>query len=61
MADVKTTPCPACGEVALRIETRLEARPIGSFSLAGAQLKSSAKEVPWLVCGACGVEAKGHQ
>ena len=54
------TPCPACGAVALRVEQRLEAKPIGTWSLAGSQMKVFAGYWPWLVCGACGVEARGE-
>jgi len=53
------TPCPACGQMALRIERRLRAMPIGTFSLSGEQMKVSAIEVPWLVCGSCGAAAEG--
>jgi uncharacterized paraquat-inducible protein A len=56
---VKDTACPRCGVKALRIEMRLTAKRIGSFSLAGAQMKVVATEVPWLVCGVCGIEAEG--
>ncbi len=58
---VEETPCPACGALALRIESRLAIRQIGTFSLAGQQMKFSADQVPWLVCGSCGVEAEGHR
>lgn len=60
LTDVANTPCPSCGEKTLRIEARLAAKPIGDFSLAGAQMKVSAVEVPWLVCDNCGVEVEGH-
>jgi len=58
MATVEETPCPGCGALALRIEERLEAKPLGTFSLAGQQLKASAWLWPWLVCGACGIQAR---
>jgi len=52
--------CKYCGpEFPLRIERRLEARPIGSFSLAGAQMKLSAREWPYAVCDGCGRESRG--
>lgn len=54
-------PCPNCGADELRIEMRLRAKPIGTFSIAGASPKVVATEVPWLVCGGCGVEAEGHR
>jgi hypothetical protein len=47
--------CPGCGEVgSLGVELRLVAKPIGSFSLAGAQMKVSAREGPHLVCTTVG-------
>lgn len=59
--EVEQTPCPACGQQALRIEWRLTARPVGDYSLAGAQMKFSAREVPWVVCDGCGVAAQGKR
>ena len=56
--DVAETPCPGCGQKALRIEWRLKAT---SFSLSGQSMKVSTSEVPWLVCGNCGIEAEGKQ
>jgi hypothetical protein len=56
-----TTPCPGCGERQLAIEMRITAKPIGSFSIGGSQPKVVAREVPWLVCAACGIEAEGKQ
>ena len=58
-ATPEDTSCPACGVKALRIEWRMTAHPVGTFSLAGAQTKFAASEKPWLVCGNCGVEAEG--
>ena len=47
--------CPGCGkDGSLGVELRLVAQPIGSFSLAGAQMKVSAREVPHLVCTTVG-------
>lgn len=43
----------------LWFEWRLQAKPIGSFSLAGAQMKVSANREPWIVCPPCGAEAQG--
>ncbi|KQP62931.1 hypothetical protein [Nocardioides sp. Leaf285] len=59
--------CPQCGNVGFRIEERLTARPIGDYSLAGAQMKFSAVAVPHIVCGlaldgpGCGVSAPGRR
>lgn len=62
LADI---PCPACGATALRIEwrTRVVASPIGTFALAGQQVKAPAKTEPWpwVRCGACGIEAEGSR
>ena len=54
-------PCPDCGTVgSVRLDTRMRFRalPIGTWSLAGQQLKTSAVEerVPVLVCTVCGFE-----
>lgn len=57
-------PCPDCGELSLRVVGRdgLLAKPLGSFSLAGAQPKVSAHEVrwPWAKCSTpgCSFEKK---
>lgn len=63
---LETSPCPQCGEVGkLRIEYRdkLVAKPLGSFSLAGAQMKVSARRVqaPFLCCDACGLALEGKK
>jgi len=55
--DETVTPCPACGHEFLAIENRLVTKPIGTFSLAGAQTKFSAYEWPYIVCDACGINA----
>lgn len=53
-------PCPACGESGgLTIGRGLQARPLGSWSLAGAMLKTSAREVAVLACGGCGMRLTG--
>lgn len=51
------TPCPRCGELSLKIEWKLHAKPLGSFSVAGQQMKLVCQEWPYLVCKSCGVEA----
>lgn len=48
--------CPECGHGGMDLEWRLQARPIGSFSLAGAQMKFSAREVPVITCPDCGLQ-----
>lgn len=56
-------PCRECGAEKLRIEfrTRLTAKPIGSFSISGYQMKVAAlgQEWPWMVCDNCGEECEG--
>ncbi|MFZ2238016.1 MAG: hypothetical protein WAV90_00575 [Gordonia amarae] len=64
MPDTDGLWCRHCGpEHPLRIEWRDEivARPLGSFSLAGAQMKFSAtkRQWPWAICDNCGHESKG--
>lgn len=56
--------CKHCGsDFPLRIEYReeLQAKPIGTFSLSGQQVKFSAvkREWPWAVCDHCKREARG--
>ncbi|MDM2386875.1 hypothetical protein [Mycobacteroides abscessus] len=52
--------CKYCGSDApLRIEERLEAKPLGTFSLAGAQMKFSGRMWPYAVCDRCGRECRG--
>lgn len=53
--------CPECHtKGALRVFSRLQAKPIGEFSLAGAQTKFSATEVPVLGCRVCTYEVVGR-
>lgn len=56
-------PCRDCGTPALRVEWRskLAAKPVGTFSLAGVQAKLAAEETPWpwAVCDNCGAESEG--
>lgn len=53
--------CPACGHEGMKVKWKLVAKPVGTFSLAGRQMKFSACEAPVLYCpnGECGVEATG--
>lgn len=53
--------CPRCGVAGqLTIDVHWKARPIGSQSLAGMQLKTTATPTAELSCGACGWSANGH-
>lgn len=55
--------CVYCGVADLRVELRprITARPLGTWSLAGAQLKTSAVQTMWPhgVCGNCGHVSEG--
>lgn len=51
--------CVYCKGFGIRIETRLEAKPIGTYSIAGAQDKVVAQEWPYAVCLSCGHESRG--
>ncbi|GHG59147.1 hypothetical protein GCM10012320_33120 [Sinomonas cellulolyticus] len=53
-------PCRYCGAWSIFVELRLEARPVGSFSLAGAMPKASASTWPYAVCDACGHGSRGE-
>lgn len=53
-------PCNKCDiSGGLRIVHRFEALPIGGFSLAGQQMKVSARPWPYMVCDNCGAECRG--
>lgn len=60
LAGPMDVPCPHCGQQTLRIEHRLEAKPLGTHSLSGSQMKVSAMSWPYLVCDNCKVEARGR-
>lgn len=54
--------CKYCGGVAKIVwRKKLFTKPFGTFSIAGAQLKTIASEVdwPWAVCTKCGHESEG--
>lgn len=61
MDEILSTPCPACGQLYLILETRWDTSDIGTFSLAGMQMKLPAVVEIWIRCLNCGVEAKGHR
>jgi hypothetical protein len=57
---IDETPCPDCGAVGnLHIDIRLVAKPPGTFSLAGNQMKVSASQLPVLECP-CGFSLVGE-
>lgn len=51
--------CKICGSTDLEIQFRLEALPIGRYSLSGVQMKFSAREHPYMVCNGCKKESRG--
>ena len=53
-------PCRHCGSWNTWIEWRVEAKPLGSHSLSGTQLKVSATTWPYAVCDGCGHESRGE-
>lgn len=58
-AQYKDVPCKHCASKSLRVELRLEAKPLGTWSLSGAQMKTVASEWPWMVCDNCHRESRG--
>lgn len=60
MPTVEESRCPSCGEPGtLSLGSALVAKPIGTFSLAGAGMKVSAVLRPTLSCSACGLHRTG--
>jgi hypothetical protein len=60
VATVEESPCPRCGASGtLSIRERLQAKPPGTHSLAGGQMKVSARSVPVLGCSDCGLSVDG--
>lgn len=54
---LESVPCPSCARVgSLGLADRLVARPLGTWSLAGRQMKASAVWEVHIVCGADGCE-----
>lgn len=62
MSTIDNAPCPACSTPpgSLSLTETLEARPLGTWSLAGAQLKTSARSAPVLNCSVCGLRVVGE-
>lgn len=60
---VEETLCPQCGAGpgTLSITIKLVLKPLGTFSLAGAQMKASAYEAPILECSECDLSLEGHR
>jgi len=57
--------CDTTGAIRVELRPTLVSKPLGSFALAGAGMKTSAAETawPWAVCrtdlGGCGHESRG--
>ncbi len=62
MTDTITkTACPKCTKVGgLHINIQLVSKPLGTFSLAGAQVKTSAYQAPVLECQHCDLHVAGR-
>lgn len=53
--------CPKCGgEDTVEVRRGFVAKPLGTFSLAGAQMKVSAHEVAIATCTECDLHLTGH-
>lgn len=57
--NVQEVHCPSCDKQSLRIRESLTAKPLGTFSLSGGQMKLSAVSQPVLECLACGMYLPG--
>lgn len=58
---INRTPCPECNMIGkLYISVEIVAKEIGTFSLAGHQVKFSGKELPVLKCNNCDFSLVGR-
>jgi hypothetical protein len=53
-------PCPVCASTTLHIVQKLVATPMGTYSLAGAQVKVLARPGIVLECRTCGASTVGR-
>lgn len=53
--------CKYCGSDDIVVEWKLRAKPIGSYSIAGAQPKVVAEKWPYATCQGCGHESEGER
>jgi len=61
MPTVEESPCPVCSATeTLSLAMELVAKPLGSFSLSGQQMKVSATSRPVLSCSECGLRLVGR-
>lgn len=59
MPTPENTHCPTCGHLGLELRPGLRARPLGSHSLAGSQMKVSARTVLRWHCTSADCDASG--
>lgn len=58
---ILTAKCPGCGmRGSLKMAIEIMAKPIGTYSLAGQQMKVSAVEAPVLRCALCEMHIVGR-
>lgn len=55
-----TTPCPHCAKRTVMVREIIVAKPIGSFSLAGVQMKFSARKSWTYHCNSCGTDGNAE-
>lgn len=52
--------CPHCQQRTMYMRIKLVTSPAGTYSLAGAQPKVTARQGIFLVCQSCGANTEGH-
>lgn len=59
---VEEAPCPQCGAApgALSVTPEIVAAPLGTWSLAGMQMKTTTRIRPVLCCSACDLRVPGE-
>lgn len=59
---IEDATCRYCGATGrIRVEWRLEAKPLGTYSIAGLQPKAVARSHPYATCGGCGHVSRGQR
>lgn len=57
---ITRTACPKCGAIGyLHIEAKMVAKPLGTWSLSGNQVKTVAGMKPFLKCHNCDLDIQG--
>lgn len=60
--DISEVTCTYCGVFGqIEIKNLLETKPLGSFSLAGVQTKTTGSYWPYAICGSCGHKSRGQR